>query len=88
MDISINEQNQDHIQRKIESGKYGSPDDVVGKALELLDEYDEELERESADVRAKVHQGTEQADVGELTPGSDVFDGLMRGNAERTTKSE
>ena len=36
MDISINEQNQDHIQRKIESGKYGSPDDVVGKAPELL----------------------------------------------------
>ena len=84
MDISINEQHQDHIQRKIESGKYGSPDDVVGKALELLDEYDEELERELADVRAKVHQGTEQADAGKLTPGSDVFDGLMRRNAERT----
>ena len=84
MDISINKQNQDHIHRKIESGKYGSPDDVVGKALELLDEYDEELEREFADVRAKVHQGTEQADAGKLNPGSDVFDALMRRNAERT----
>jgi len=85
MDISINEQNQDHIQRKIESGKYGSPDDVVGKTLELLDEYDEELERELADVHAKVQKGTEQADAGKLTPGSDVFDGLMRRNDERTT---
>jgi len=85
MDISINEQNQDHIQRNIESGKYGSPDDVVGKASEFLDEYDEELERELADVHAKVQQGTEQADAGKLTPGSDVFEGLTRRNAERTT---
>ena len=81
MDISINEQNQDHIQRKIESGKYGSPDDVVGKDLKLLDEYDK---RGLAGMRAKVQKGTEQADAGKLTPGSDVFDGLMRRNAERT----
>ena len=85
MEISINQQNQDHIQRKVESGKYGSPDDVVGKALKLLDESDEELEREMADMRAKVQKGTGQADAGKLTPGSDVFEGLTRRNAERTT---
>ena len=36
MDISINEEHKDHTQRKIESDNYGSSDDVVGKALELL----------------------------------------------------
>ncbi len=85
MSISINEQNQDRIRRKIESGKYGSPDDVVAQALKLLDDYDEGLERELADMRAKVQKGTEQADAGKLTPGSEVFDRLMRRNAERAT---
>ncbi len=85
MSISINEQNQDRIRRKIESGKYGSPDDVVAQALKLLDDYDEGLERELADMRAKVQKGTEQADAGNLTPGSEVFDRLMRRNAERAT---
>ena len=85
MGISINEHNQDRIRRKIESGKYGSPDDVVAQALKLLDDYDEGLERELADMRAKVQRGTEQADAGKLTPGSEVFDRLMRRNAERAT---
>ena len=85
MSISINEQNQDRIRRKIESGKYGSPDDVVAQALKLLDDYDKGLERELADMRAKVQKGTEQADAGKLTRGSEVFDRLMRRNAERAT---
>ena len=86
MSISINEQNQDRIRRKIETGKYGSPDDVVAQALKLLDDYDEGLERELADMRAKVQKGTEQADAGKLTPGSEVFNRLMRRNAERATQ--
>jgi len=45
MDISINEQNQRRIKRKIKSGKYGSPDDVIDTALKLLDERDEQLEK-------------------------------------------
>ena len=35
MDISINDQNQERIRRKVETGKYGSPDDVIAGALEL-----------------------------------------------------
>jgi putative addiction module CopG family antidote len=45
MDISISERNQDHIKRKIESGKYRSPDEVIDTALKLLDEREEQLEK-------------------------------------------
>lgn len=59
MNISINEQNEERIKRKVESGQYPSIDDVIAKALELLDEHDEDLERELADMHDKVRNGTE-----------------------------
>ena len=85
MNISITEQQREHIKRKVESGIYRSSDDVIAKALELLDEHDEELELELADMRLKVKRGTEQADAGQLIPASEVFDGLLKRNAERAT---
>ena len=84
MNISINEQNQEHIKRKLQAGQYGTSDEVIAKALALLDERDEALEQELADMRKKVRIGTEQADAGQLTPASEVFDKLLKHNAERT----
>ncbi len=86
MNISISEQNQEHIKRKIESGQYSTPDDVIAKALELLDEQDEHLAQELDELRAKVRAGIEQADNGQLTPATEVFDRLLRRNAERTSQ--
>jgi putative addiction module CopG family antidote len=84
MNISINEHNEERIKRKLVSGRYPSVDDVIAKALELLDEHDKELEHELADMHDKVRRGTEQADAGQLTPASEVFDRLLKRNAERT----
>ena len=81
MDISISEQNQERILRKIESGKYGSLDDVIARALELLDKHDEALAQELAGLHDKVRQGIAEADAGHLIPASDVFDELRRRNA-------
>ena len=65
MEISLNEKNQEHIRWKVESGAYGSPDDVIARALELLDEHDKELARELADLRAKVGEGIDQLRSGQ-----------------------
>ena len=65
MDFSINERHQEHIKRKVASGKYGTPDAVLDEALKLLDEHDEALEGELADVRAKVQEGTDQLKSGD-----------------------
>ena len=46
---------------------YGSVDDVVEKALELLDEFDAELAQELADVRVKVQEGIDEIRRGEYT---------------------
>ncbi|MCI0438059.1 MAG: type II toxin-antitoxin system ParD family antitoxin, partial [Chloroflexi bacterium] len=83
MSISISEQNQEHIKRKIESGQYTTPDEVIAKALALLDEQDEQLAQELDELRAKVRAGLEQADRGQLTPATEVFEELRRRNAAR-----
>ena len=85
MEISINDQNQEWLKEKVESGKYASADEVLEKAREALDEREQALAEELADLREKVRIGTEQADAGQLTPASEVFDRLLRRNAERST---
>ena len=80
MDIAISEQNQERIRRKVESGMYSSVDDVISAALGLLEGLDPDLERELADIHAKVRIATEQADSGMLIPGKEVFDELRRRN--------
>jgi antitoxin ParD1/3/4 len=81
MDVSINEQNQEHIRRKVKTGIYQSTDEVIARALELLDEHDSDLEQELAEIRARVQRGIEQADAGQLIPAGEVFEELRRRNA-------
>lgn len=73
MNISVSEQINERIKRKVESGLYPSTDEVLDRALALLDEHDDELERELADMREKVRISTAQADAGELIPADKVF---------------
>ena len=88
MDILINDQHQDHIKRKIESGMYRTPDDVLATALTLLDEHDEGLVRELEDVSRSVQIGTDQLRKGQYTVYTDetlheLFDGVKQRGRER-----
>ena len=56
MDIAISEQNQERIRRKVASGVDSSVDAVLAEALTLLDERDDDLESELADMR-KIRSG-------------------------------
>ena len=80
MEVSISEQNLAHIMRKVESGRYSSPDEVVGNALALLDERDVALESELEDMRESVRKGTDQADSGQVVSAAEVFSELRQRN--------
>ena len=82
MDIAISEQNQERIRRKVESGAYLSADEVLANALTLLDERDDELDSELADMREKVRKGLEESKAGLAVPASQVFDELRQRNVE------
>ena len=79
MNVSLTPQHEDLIQWMVESGLYNSPDEVVDKALQLLEEYKQKL----AELRAGIQVAVDQADKGQLTPASEVFDRLERRNARR-----
>ena len=81
MNVPLTPQFEELIKQKVEAGLYDSPEDLIAKALELLDEYDRKL----ADLREGIRVGIEQAENGQLTPASEVFERLERRNARRTT---
>ena len=86
MNVPINQENFEHIRRKVGSGRYSSIDDVLDNALTLLDERDEALERELAEMHESVRRGTEQADAGQVVPAGEVFDELRQRNAATTNQ--
>ena len=78
MNISVSDQINERIRRKVDSGQYPSADEVLARALTLLEEHDAELESELADMHEKVRIGTAQADAGELIPAEEVFGELRQ----------
>jgi antitoxin ParD1/3/4 len=63
MSLVLTPQHEALIKQKVESGLYGSPDEVIAKALALLEEYDREL----AELREKVQAGIAQLENGQYT---------------------
>lgn len=72
------------LRRKVAAGLYGSMEEAIARALELLDEYDREL----TELRERIHSGIEQADEGQLVPAREVFEELRRHNAQMSKPAE
>ncbi len=65
---------EDEINKKASSGRYLSPEEVLRRALDAL----EEVERAEAEIRSKVATGLDQLNRGEGIPAEDVFSELHR----------
>jgi putative addiction module CopG family antidote len=81
MNISISKELAERIERKVESGYYPSADAVIDKALELLDDHDQEL-------RALIQEGIEALESGDYVEYTDenlheFFEDVHRRGLER-----
>jgi len=56
MDLHISRDLELLIQEKVESGKYRSPDDVIRKALHMLDEWDHELDSRATAFKTEIER--------------------------------
>lgn len=83
--MKISQHHEEQIMQKVESGKYGSPDEVLDKALQALEDREQALAEEFAEIDAKLAIADEQIRKGQLKPASEVFDRLLKRNAKRTT---
>jgi putative addiction module CopG family antidote len=89
MNISISKELAQRIEHKIISGNYSSADEVLGKALELLDEHDYELEG----IRAFVQEGIDALDDGDYVEYTDdnlqdLVEDVHRRGLERLQNSQ
>jgi len=73
MNVSLTEELEELVQRKVESGRYTSASEVVRAGLRLLEQEDELRETRLAAVRAEVQAGIGQAERGELVDGEEAM---------------
>jgi putative addiction module CopG family antidote len=52
MDITLNRADQELIEEKLRRGEFRSADEVISRALRVLVEQEQELEKEKAEMRA------------------------------------
>ncbi len=84
MNIALSKELEQLIHDKVKSGRYLSASEVVGEALRLLDERDRIQEARRAELKAKITEGIEASERGEVVDGEEFFAELdedIRGTA-------
>ncbi len=73
MNISLTPELEQLVKDKVNSGRYHSVSEVMGEALRLLDERDRHQEQRLAELKAKIQEGLEASERGEVVDGEEVF---------------
>ena len=73
MNVSLTEELQELVERKVKSGRFTSASEVVRAGLRLLEQEDDYREAELEALRTKVQEGVEQAERGELADGEEAL---------------
>ena len=69
MNITLKLQQEQFLREKLDSGKYGTIDEVIAEAFRLLEEREKYYQQWLEETREKVALGIEQANRGQLTDG-------------------
>ncbi len=86
MNVSLTPELEDLVQRKVRSGHYTSASEVVREGLRLLMERDEVRDARLGALQRDINVGIEQADAGQLIPGSQVFERLRSRHKKAHTR--
>jgi Arc/MetJ-type ribon-helix-helix transcriptional regulator len=82
MTIELKPEQEHRIAEALRSGAYGSPDDVIDRALEMLHERDEWLAANRQAISVSIRTGTAELDRGEGIPDNELDAYLSRLKAE------
>jgi antitoxin ParD1/3/4 len=88
MDISLLPDLEAMVRRKVESGEYDSPSDLVAHALYLLDAHDRMRQLQLDDLRREIEIGIEECDRGDVVDAEVVFAELERKAARLKSPAE
>lgn len=88
MNVSLTPDLEQKVNRHVASGRFGSPGEVIGEGLRLLEEQEEFEELGLAHWRAQIAVGLDQLKRGEGLPSASVFDEIkQRSRARRRGKA-
>lgn len=73
MYIQLQQEHEQFIQAQIASGRYSNPEEVVVKALKLLEEWEKRYKEWEDDTRQKLAVGLAQIEQGEVLDGKVVM---------------
>jgi antitoxin ParD1/3/4 len=65
------------VERRVRSGRYNSPDEVIREALRLLEQRDEVFALRNGDMRDQIEEGWQSARRGDVVDGDAVFDRIQ-----------
>lgn len=83
MNVSLTEELEEFVQKKVESGRYTSASEVVRAGLRLLEQEDEAREARLAAMRSEIQAGIEQAERGELHDGEEAVGRVRKRSAAK-----
>jgi antitoxin ParD1/3/4 len=74
MNITLTPEQEQYVRSQLEGGKYNSVEQLISKALQLLEEQNRASEQKRLEeLRLKIASGTEQIARGQVTDGEVVF---------------
>lgn len=83
MNVSLTDELEELVQKKVKSGRYTSASEVVRAGLRLLEQEDELRETRLAAIRADVRAGIEQAERGEFVDGEEAVGRVRKRSAAK-----
>ena len=81
MALSLSPDLEQLITEKVKNGHYASSQDVIFRALQLLNEYDELQRIRLGALRADIQTGLDELERGETLDGSSVMDEILTRHA-------
>ena len=72
MNVSLTQELEEFVRRKVESGRYSSATEVISAGIRLLEREDEFGDARVAAIRARAEEGIAQAERGELGDGEEA----------------
>jgi antitoxin ParD1/3/4 len=72
MTVELKPEIEAQIQKQIQSGAFSSVEEVIERALEFLNAQEDWLTDNRVEIAARIQEGWEEAQRGELTDGEDV----------------
>lgn len=77
VNVSLTPELEEMVHERVRSGRYTSASEVVREALRLLTDRDELRELRLQEVRAKVAEGLDAIEAGDVHPGDEIFDQII-----------